>query len=75
MQFRSKSEQTRSLRNGGDKRMSDNTIEIPEHELQGLYSTLADATEAAAIGNPNGCANLAAEAKQKVIELHEEYAE
>jgi len=49
------------------------TIEIPEHELHSLYSTLADATEAAATGDPNGCASLAADAKQQVIDLHEEY--
>lgn len=50
-------------------------IEIPEHELQGLYSTLADATEAAAAGNRNGCASLAADAKQHVLDLHEEYSD
>jgi hypothetical protein len=55
--------------------MSDDMIEIPEHELHGLYSTLADATEAASTGDPNGCAKLAAEAKEQVIELHEEYSE
>jgi hypothetical protein len=51
------------------------TIEIPEHELQALYSTLADATSAAATGRRNECASLAADAKQMVLELHEEYAD
>lgn len=54
--------------------MPDDMIEIPESELHGLYSTLADATQAAATGNPNGCAELAAEAKQRVVDIHEEYA-
>lgn len=51
----------------------DNLLEIPEHELHSVYSTLADATEAAAAGDTNGCAKLAAEAKQQVIDIHEEY--
>jgi hypothetical protein len=51
------------------------TIEIPEHELQELYSTLADATSAAATGQKNRCASLAADAKQTVLDLHEEYAD
>jgi hypothetical protein len=51
------------------------TIEIPEDELQDLYSTLADATSAAATGQTNRCASLAADAKQMVLELHEEYAD
>lgn len=55
--------------------MSDDVIEIPEHELYGLYSTLADATEAAATGDPNGCAKLAAQAKEDVKDLHEEYTD
>lgn len=60
----------------GQKTLTDGgrtMVEIPEHELQGLYSVLADATEAAATGDPNGCAKLAAEAKEQVIELHKEY--
>jgi len=55
--------------------MSDQVLEIPEHKLYGLYSTLADATEAAASGDKNGCAKLAAQAKQDVIDLREEYAD
>jgi hypothetical protein len=53
--------------------MTHDTIEIPEHELHGLYSTLADATEAAATGDPNGCAKLAALAKEQLKDLHAEY--
>lgn len=48
------------------------TLEVPETDLYELYSLLADATEAAATGNPNGCASLASDAKEKVVEIHEE---
>jgi len=48
--------------------MSD-TIEVDERELQELYSILADATEAASTGDPNTCAEKAAEAKERVLEL------
>jgi hypothetical protein len=51
------------------------TVEIPESELYQLYSTLADATEAAATGDTNGCAHHAAEAKTQVQKLHEEYSD
>jgi hypothetical protein len=47
------------------------SIVIDEGELQALYSDLADATEAAATGNPNECASKAADAKERVLELHE----
>lgn len=47
------------------------TIEIPESELQELHSTLVDATTAASTGDPNECARLAAEAKRKVVSIHE----
>jgi hypothetical protein len=47
-------------------------LEVPETELYEVYSLLADATEAAAAGNPNGCASLASDAKQKVMDIHEE---
>jgi len=53
----------------------DKMVEIPEHELQELYNTLADATSAAATGQKNRCASLAADAKQTVLDLHEEYSE
>lgn len=52
----------------GDQKM----LEVPETDLYEVYSLLADATEAAAAGNPNGCASLASDAKQKVIDIHEE---
>lgn len=57
---------------GQCKNGTEKIVEVPEHELHGLYSTLADATEAAAAGNPDGCAELAAVAKRHVLELHEE---
>lgn len=55
--------------------MSDNEethYKVPETDLHRLYSLLADATEAAATGDPNGCASLASDAKKKVVEIHEE---
>jgi hypothetical protein len=47
-------------------------LEVPKSDLHEVYSLLADATDAAAEGNPNGCASLASDAKQKVIDIHEE---
>jgi len=53
--------------------MSDGTaLEVPETDLYEVYSLLADATEAAATGDPNGCASLASDAKEKVMEIHTE---
>lgn len=49
-------------------------IVIDEDELQAVYSDLADATTAAATGNHNECASLAADAKERVLELHESAA-
>ena len=49
------------------------TVTIPEDEFQDLYSTLADATSAAASGHKNRCASLAADAKQQVLDLHAGY--
>ena len=39
-------------------------------KLHRVYSLLADATQAAATGDPNGCASLAADAKDELTELH-----
>jgi len=47
-------------------------LEVPEADLHEVYSLLADATEAAAAGNPNGCASLASDATQKVIDIHKD---
>lgn len=47
-------------------------LEVSETDLYELYSLLADATEAAAAGNPNGCASLASDAKEKLMDIHEE---
>jgi hypothetical protein len=47
-------------------------LEIPETDLHELYSLLADATTAAATGDPNGCASLASTAKQKLVAIHEQ---
>jgi hypothetical protein len=55
--------------------MSDETRAIPKDELYELYQILADATQAAADGDPNKCASLAADAKERVLELNEEYAD
>lgn len=54
--------------------MSDETVEIPMDDLRYLYETLADATSAAQMGDPNECSRLAAEAKRHVEDLHEEHA-
>lgn len=47
-------------------------LAVPETDLYRVYNLLADATEAAAIGDTNGCASLASDAKEKIIEIHEE---
>lgn len=44
-------------------------------ELFELYSTLADATEAAATGDPNLVSKNAAAAKRMVLDLHEDAEE
>jgi len=44
---------------------------VPEDELYAIYSDLADATQAAACGDPNKCASKAADAKEKVMAIHE----
>ena len=46
---------------------------VPEARLYELYSTLADATEAHAAGDPNGCASLTADAKEQVKGLRTEF--
>ena len=51
--------------------MSDQLV-IDEADLQDVYSTLADATEAAARGDTNECASKAADAKEQLLELHED---
>jgi len=45
---------------------------ITDDTLYELYCTLADATEAAAAGDPNTCAEQAAAAKRTVMALHED---
>ncbi len=61
----------------GDERSvlsnQENMVTIPARKLYDLYATLADATQAAGSGDPNGCLELTAQAKEDVIELHEEY--
>jgi len=54
--------------------MSDDEIDyvVSESDLYEVYSLIADATEAAAAGNPNGCASLAADAKEKLMDVHRE---
>jgi hypothetical protein len=45
---------------------------VPESDLFEVYSLLADATDAAATGDPNRCASLASDAKEKVVEVRNE---
>lgn len=45
---------------------------VTDDDLYELYSLLADATDAAATGDPNTCASKATEAKRLVLELSEE---
>jgi len=52
--------------------MPDETTKVPRSDLYELYSLLADATEAAATGDPNECAAKAAEAKEFVVALDQE---
>jgi hypothetical protein len=50
------------------------TLAIKEDDLYEVYSLLADATEAASMGDPNECASKAAAAKERVIEIREKAA-
>jgi hypothetical protein len=56
------------IEKSGEQRM----LEVPETDLHDLYDLLADATQAAATGNPNGCASAAADAKQELGEIYQE---
>ena len=49
-------------------------IVIDEGDLEDVYRELADATEAASAGDPNACASKAADAKEKVLAIHENAA-
>ncbi len=53
--------------------MSDDTIDyvVSEADLYDVYKLLADATEAAAAGDPNECASKAADAKEQLMTVHE----
>jgi hypothetical protein len=51
---------------------TDKELVIDEADLYELYNLLADATEAAATGDPNECASLASDAKEKVKQMHAE---
>ena len=48
-----------------------NPIVIDENALEELYGDLADATQAAARGDTNECASKAADAKEHLLELHD----
>jgi len=52
--------------------MSDKVLRVPEDDLFELYSTLEEATTAASTGDPNKCSSLAADAKEKVLEIRNE---
>ena len=51
-----------------------NPIVIDEDALEKTYRDLADATDAAARGDSNECASKAADAKERVLEIHENAA-
>jgi len=51
----------------------EDTLQIPESELFAVYSLLTAATEAYAEGDPNGCAEAAADAKQRILDIHNQY--
>ena len=51
--------------------MSDRIV-IDEDDLEDVFSDLVDATSAAAHGDPNKCASRAADAKDRVLEIHSE---
>ena len=46
-------------------------IVIDEDDLEDVYLNLVDAVGAASQGNPNECASKAADAKDRVLELHD----
>jgi hypothetical protein len=54
--------------------MSEDTIDyvVSEADLYEVYSLLADATDAAAAGEPNECASKAADAKEQLMAVHED---
>ena len=47
-------------------------IVIDEDDLEDVFLDLVDATGAASQGNPNECASKAADAKERVLTIHEE---
>jgi len=51
---------------------TDKHLVIEESDLYELYNLLADATEAAATGDPNECSSLASDAKEKVKAMRAE---
>lgn len=58
---------------GGD-RCVECTLVITEDDLYDVYNLLAEATQAAATGGPNKCASVAADAKERVKEIHQKAA-
>ena len=48
------------------------TLAVSEDDLYELYGLLANATDAAALGDPNECAAKAAEARKRVLDIHDE---
>jgi len=45
---------------------------VSESELYEVYSLLADATDAASMGDPNQCASKASDAKEQLEKVHQE---
>ena len=52
--------------------MSSDRLVISEDDLEAVYRTLSDATDAAAAGDPNECASRAADAKDQLVAIHSE---
>ena len=50
----------------------DDRYVIDERELYEAFRLTAEATEAAATGDPNECASKAADAKAKLLEIHQD---
>jgi|APHM01.1.fsa_nt_gi hypothetical protein len=53
-----------------DSSTDETLLEVPESDLGDVYSLLYDATNAAASGDPNRCASLASDAKERMSEIH-----
>jgi len=55
----------------GGERCVECTLVTTEQDLYDVYNLLAEATQSAATGDTNKCASLAADAKERVKEIHQ----